>query len=100
MLSNLNKAEPFDIYIGRMKKSHLHFGNPFIIGQHGTREECVAYYEEWLRGTAFLTLEPERRSWIVTTLPRLKGRVLGCYCKPLICHGDVLLKLIQELPNG
>jgi hypothetical protein len=27
----------------------------------------------------------------------LKGKILGCWCHPLPCHGDVLVKLIKEL---
>jgi len=30
-------------------------------------------------------------------LPELIGKRLGCYCKPLLCHGDVLAKLLQEV---
>jgi hypothetical protein len=26
----------------------------------------------------------------------LKDKVLGCYCAPLPCHGDVLVKLANE----
>jgi hypothetical protein len=29
---------------------------------------------------------------MVRNLFRLKGRTLGCFCKPLDCHGDILLK--------
>jgi len=27
----------------------------------------------------------------------LDGAVLGCWCHPKACHGDVLVKLIEEL---
>ena len=30
-------------------------------------------------------------------LKRLKGKKLGCWCKPERCHGDVIVKLIEEL---
>jgi hypothetical protein len=26
----------------------------------------------------------------------LKGKVLGCWCKPMPCHGDILLQLLKE----
>jgi hypothetical protein len=26
----------------------------------------------------------------------LRGKVLGCWCKPENCHGDVILKLLKE----
>ena len=27
----------------------------------------------------------------------LKGKTLGCFCKPKSCHGDVLVELANEL---
>lgn len=27
----------------------------------------------------------------------LRGKTLGCWCKPSGCHGDILLELIEEL---
>ena len=59
------------------------WANPFPIGRHGTREEVIAGYRE------DLLLRPELRA----ALPELRGRVLGCWCMPLPCHGDVLVEL-------
>jgi hypothetical protein len=25
----------------------------------------------------------------------LDGRTLGCWCKPLACHGDILVELLE-----
>lgn len=77
-----NKRKPFDVYIGRPSK----WGNKFVIGKDGSREEVVAKYEEWLRQ------QPE----LMAALPELKGRVLGCWCAPQLCHGDVLARLANE----
>ena len=33
---------------------------------------------------------------LVEELMDLKGKTLGCWCKPESCHGDVLLDLIEE----
>lgn len=68
-----------DVYIGRGSK----WGNPFRIPQHGTRDEVIELYEERLLNS------PE----LMAALPELKGKVLGCYCKPKDCHGDVLARL-------
>jgi len=27
---------------------------------------------------------------------QLRGKTLGCWCKPEACHGDVLLELLQD----
>ena len=51
------------------------------------REECIRRYREWLLG------KPE----LLARLPELRGRVLICHCAPKHCHGDVLLKLLEEL---
>lgn len=92
---------PFDVYIGRGLDSI--FGNPFT-HQNGTaakivvgsREEAVQAFRDWITGKAYQDVEPERRQAIRDALPSLKGKVLGCWCAPLACHGDVL----AELANG
>ena len=78
--------EPFDVYIGRGSK----WGNPFVIGKDGTRQEVVEKYEKWIRS------KPE----LLKDLPELKNKILGCFCKPQACHGDVLVKLIKEKENA
>ena len=77
------KKEPFDIYIGRPSK----WGNPFEIGKDGTREEVIEKYSEWIKTQLDL----------LKALPELKDKILGCWCAPLSCHGDVLIKLVKEL---
>src|SRR6185312_8586068 len=49
-----------------------------------TREEAIAKYREWI-----LT-QPD----LLKRLRELEGKVLGCYCKPKACHGDVLIELL------
>ena len=76
------KKEDYDVYIGRPSK----WGNPFSIGKHGTREEVIEKYQEWLSG-----------QWeLLDSLDELEGKVLGCHCKPLACHGDVLAALANN----
>jgi hypothetical protein len=74
--------EPFDVYIGRPGK----WGNPFEIGRDGTRAEVIEKYREWI-----LT-QPH----LLAQLDELKGKVLGCWCSPLPCHGDILVELIDR----
>lgn len=73
------KRKPFDVYIGRPSK----WGNLFEIGKHGTREEVIAKYEGWLHDN------PK----IMADLHEIKGKILGCWCAPKACHGDVLARL-------
>ena len=95
-----------DVYIGRPRKAHItyeHYGNPFShlpLSQGfvhvDTREEAVRRYETWLAGTTDTDLRQQQRRWILEHLHELRGKVLGCWCAPLACHGDVL----ERLANG
>lgn len=80
------KREKYDIYIGRPSK----WGNPFTIGRDGTREQVIEKYHRWI------ITQPE----LLAALPELKGRVLGCWCKPKACHGDVLAELADALSDS
>lgn len=71
--------EPYDVYIGRGSK----WGNPFVIGEHGDRDEVIEQYAQWL------PTQPE----LVASMPELTGKRLGCFCAPKACHGDVLVAL-------
>ena len=75
------KRAPYDVYIGRPGP----WGNPFVIGRDGTREEVIGKYEKWLTGN------PELMARIASG--ELTGKVLGCWCAPEACHGDVLAQL-------
>ena len=76
------KKEPFDVYIGRPSK----WGNPYIIGVDGERDQVLLLYEAYVRST------PE----LMDSLHELEGKVLGCWCHPKPCHGDVLIRLMEE----
>ncbi|MDJ1632705.1 DUF4326 domain-containing protein [Rhizobium rhizogenes] len=70
------------IYIGRPSV----FGNPFVIGRDGDRAEVIAKYEKWV----------ETQPLIKSAVPRLVGKDLVCWCAPLPCHGDVLLRMAEK----
>lgn len=72
------KDEPCDLCIMRPNK----WSNPFEIGVDGTREECIAKFRIHVPRTA-----------LIRDLYELEGLALGCGCKPLCCHGDVLVEL-------
>lgn len=81
------KRDPFDVYIGRPSK----WGNPFAFKEGtkakfnvNTREEAIAMYEEWL------LRQPEL---VAAAKQELRGKILGCWCSPHPCHGDVLLRI-------
>ena len=98
------KQSSFDVYIGRGQGSI--FGNPFTHKEGtqaavvvGSREEAVKAFQDWLAGTAWQDVEPERRQSILDAIPSLKGKVLGCWCSPLACHGDVLAEFANGCPE-
>ena len=70
-------------YIGRGSP----FGNPFKISDYGSRDIVISMYEQYLRGS------PE----LLARLGELKSKFLGCFCVPQACHGEVLLRVLDEL---
>lgn len=76
------REDGYEVYIGRPSK----WGNPFVIGKDGSREEVMAKYREYI-----LT-----RKDLLDSLHELEGKRLGCFCAPLSCHGDVLIELVSQ----
>jgi len=60
------------------------WGNPFHLGTF-TREESIRCYEDYF----VKNLKPKIH--LLASANRL-----GCWCKPLACHGDVIRKYIIE----
>lgn len=52
-----------------------------------SREVAIAKYREWIQ------TQPK----LLRDLHELKGKVLGCWCKPKACHGDILAELADKL---
>nr|WP_244980349.1 DUF4326 domain-containing protein [Bacillus wiedmannii] len=87
---NMYHEVPYDVYIGRGSK----WGNPFshllntqAIFKVDTREESIEMYRKWIM----------QKPNLLEELHELKGKTLGCFCKPKPCHGDVLIELIDRL---
>ena len=64
------------VYIGRGSP----WGNRFVIGRDGTRDEVCDKYDAWL----------DTQPALLARLPDLQGRNLVCFCAPRRCHGDTL----------
>ena len=73
------KRAQYDVYIGRPSK----WGNPYRIGPDGDRTEVIRKYREHVMNSLDLLKD----------LRLLRGKVLGCWCAPNPCHGDVLAEL-------
>lgn len=75
------------VYIGRAGKGLSgYFGNPF---RDGTRAEIVKYFREYFE-RQLLTNEV-----FAAKVLDLQGKTLVCFCKPLLCHGDVIVEYLD-----
>ena len=81
---NLRK-EKYDIYIGRGSL----FGNPFPINKENNRQKVIEDYREWFYNNL---KDPIFRAEV----EKLRGQTLGCYCKPLACHGDIIVEFLEN----
>lgn len=76
-------------------KAHFSWGNPFEIGQRHpdtgeqmTRDDVIQLHKEKI---------PHQK---VAEVYQLKGKALGCFCKPKACHCDYLAELANGLPTA
>ena len=63
------------------------FQTDILLGRDGDREEVLHKYRRWLLARPQL-IDRARRE--------LRGKTLGCFCKPLLCHGDVLAEIADS----
>ena len=62
------------------------WGNPFIMGRDGTREQVIEQYRNYI----------SQQPGLLADLWELRGKDLICWCAPLPCHGDILLALANK----
>lgn len=79
------KRDDYDVLIDRTTK----WGNPFHMLGESTRGFAIMKYTAWIN-------EPEQAELREAAKRELKGKVLGCWCAPRACHGDVLLEIANE----
>jgi hypothetical protein len=92
-----------NIYIGRkgvvfidnirFPQNSSKFANPYKIGKDGTREEILFKYKN------YIVNKLENNMDLIFELLSLKGKNLGCWCYPEMCHGNILLELIDKYSN-
>lgn len=66
------------------------WGNPFIMGEDGDRDTVVENFDWYL----------DRKPSLVKKLPTLGGMVLGCWCYPDRCHGDIICQRVPSPNKG
>jgi hypothetical protein len=90
-------TQPYDVYIGRRGKGQDgYFGNPHPVGycpacltthdREGAIQAYVKYFE------ARITDDKTFRQRIEA----LRGKRLGCFCHPRECHGDVIVRWLED----
>lgn len=86
----LKHPKDFDVYIGRAGLGFDgFFGNKYRVPYDGSREECVEKFRKYFNKR--IESDPEFRKRVL----ELKGKRLGCFCNPKICHGDVYVNYLD-----
>lgn len=89
---NLYK-DKYDVYIGRGGKGlNGYFGNPFKLTPGEDRGATIERFKEYFYYR--LQNDPVYKE----SIHRLKDKVLGCFCKPNACHGDIIAEYLNSLP--
>jgi len=84
---------PNTLYIGRDTQRYVagtklsKWHNEFSVKEYG-RKKCLKMYRDYVLS-----------SDLYDCLIELKGKELGCWCKPESCHGDILVELFNEKFN-
>ena len=80
------------------------WGNPFIVGKHGTRERCVELFRLLCGGYVCISVDSEcgdaQQRFLKhakSHITELRGKNLACWCpENSACHADVLLRLAHK----
>ena len=86
------RREQYDVYIGRgicpVTGRLGDWGNPFTLKRHGL--QAIILFVDMLAEL--------REEELIRLVRSLRGKVLGCWCAPRACHGDVLARLANGHP--
>lgn len=96
---NVQNTSAYDAYVGRGHAPHSgklnpQLGNPFRIGQHGTRADVLTMYARYF--THRIATEPDFKARIEA----LRGKKLGCWCDPLGCHAHIIAAYLNSEVNN
>lgn len=90
---NIKHTQRYDQYIGRAGHGQDgYYGNPFRLGSESTRGSTLKQYKEYFYHR--LATDPTFKERIHS----LKDKILGCFCKPHPCHGDIIAEYLNNLP--
>ena len=91
--------------VNRRKEAETHyigrgsvFGNPFKVAVVGSRTKAIELYEKYVRRQMAEIIGGHATHYLPKAIYDLpEDAVLGCYCSPKACHGDVIIKIWKEL---
>ena len=86
------KRDKQNVYIGRETAvfEESKWANPYKISQTSSREQVLLLFEQYIRGNSVLLEE----------IVHLRGKNLGCWCSPKLCHGNIIEQILQEITSG
>lgn len=87
------KKARYDIYIGRPSI----WGNPFSHLPNTLARFKVSSREEAIKQYKIHFYEKIKEESFRERVLLLKDKVLGCFCHPLPCHGDVIAEYLNSL---
>lgn len=79
---NLNTDE-YDIYIGRPSI----YGNPYPASN---RIKSISLFKNYF----YNRIKSDKH--FLDKVNSLQGKTLGCFCKPLPCHGDIIIEFLEK----
>ena len=86
------RNEKYDVYIGRAGRGQAgYFGNPFPLLPEQPRGSSLEKYRAYFFDRLKTDTEFHRR------IHELKGKTLGCFCKPYPCHGDIIAEYLDAM---
>lgn len=78
-------------YIGRAGNGESgYFGNPFPLKPNESREVVLEKFKSYFYDRVMHDAE------FYYHINQLYGKVLVCFCKPLLCHGDIIVEFVDE----
>lgn len=88
---NIRTGAKFDVYCGRARGGlGGTFGNPYVLGPDGDRDEVIRKFRIYFHERLKMDLAFRR------AVEGLRGKVLGCFCKPLACHCDIYVEFLDS----
>lgn len=88
---NIRKSQ-YDVYCGRAGHGQSgHFGNPF---NEYDRETNIRMFKTYF----YKRIEKDEE--FLRRVLELKGKILGCFCKPKDCHCDIIAEFLNNIDEN